>query len=92
MADCQITRIRKPDRFSPHEHITHVGGPTWVLTREQAIQCILSATDTFYVVDAITGKRSNVAVVAATPERIVHLRTHADGLWNDNLLSLPEIA
>jgi hypothetical protein len=27
MADYQIDCINKPDRLSPHEHITHVGGP-----------------------------------------------------------------
>ena len=30
MADVQITCVNKPDRMSPHEHITHVGNPGWL--------------------------------------------------------------
>ncbi len=28
MADYRIDCVNKPDRLSPHEHITNVGGPT----------------------------------------------------------------
>lgn len=33
-----------------------------------------------------TSSRSQVGVVDATPR---YLRTHANGIWNDNLLALP---
>jgi Protein of unknown function (DUF3892) len=88
MADCQITCIVKQHPQSSHEHITHVGNPpTWVWTREQVISSIDAKTNTFYVVDPRNGKRSDVAVVR--PVGLApYLRTHADGDWNDNLLSL----
>jgi len=39
------------------------------------------------VLDPYTGKRSNVGVVYPA-ERAPFVQTHADGDWNDNLLSL----
>lgn len=89
MAHCRITCITKPDRFSKHEHITHVGNPSagWKITREHAILNIESGKDTFYVEDDKTGKKSEVGVVRESG-KLPYLKTHADGYWNDNLLSL----
>ncbi len=89
MADAQVTCITKPDRFSPHEHITHLGGATWKWTREQVIASIEDKTNTFYVLDPFTGKRSNVGVVRR-PGMAPFVQTHADGDWNNNLLSLDQ--
>ena len=88
MADCQITCIVKPNVNSPHEHITHVGNPTdgWKWTREAVIASIDAKTNTFYVQNS-SGKRADVGVVRESG-KIPYLRTHADGYWNDNLLSL----
>ena len=89
MADCRITHIRKRDRMSRHEHITHVGNPpTWFWPRENVIANINKETDTFYVYE--NGRRSNVGVVNPTDGRSPFLQTFADGYWNDNLLALPE--
>jgi hypothetical protein len=89
MADIQVSYITKPRPQSSHEHITHLGNPTtgWKWAREQVIQSIESRTNTFFVVDPKTGKRSDVGVVR-TPGKAPYVRTHADGVWNDNLLSL----
>jgi hypothetical protein len=89
MADCQITCITKPHPQSSHEHITHVGNPTagWKWTREAVIASIDAGTNTFYVLDPNTGKRADVAVVRPTG-RNAYLQSHADGDWNNNLLSL----
>lgn len=93
MADVQVRCIVKPHPQSPHEHITHVGNqyanPPWKWTREQVIVSIDAGTNTFFVLDPRTGKRSNVAVVRESG-RAPYLRTHADGDWNNNLLSLPQ--
>ena len=91
MADAQITCIRKPHPQSPHEHITHVGNPQggWEWTREQVIASIDAGTNTFYVRDPRTGLRSDVGVIRPAG-RAAYLRTHADGDWNDNLLSLDQ--
>jgi hypothetical protein len=91
MADYRIANIRKPDRFSTHEHITHVGNirtADWIETREAVIQYIENKTHTFFVSE--NGKRSEVAVVYPTDGRLPFLRSHADGYWNDNLLALPQ--
>lgn len=90
MADCRITHIRKKDRMSAHEHITHVGNldSPWIWTREAVIASINAKTNSFYVQEK--GKRSEVGVVNPGNGRSPYLRTHADGYWNDNLLSLPE--
>jgi len=89
MADCQITCIVKPHPLSPHEHITHVGNPSagWIWTREQVVASIDGKTNTFYVLDPVTRKRANVGVVRQHG-KAPFLQTHADGDWNNNLLSL----
>jgi hypothetical protein len=93
MADVVVTCINKPDRDSPHEHITHLGNCTanqpWKWTREAVIASIEAGTNTFYTVDPITGKRVNI-YVAKVPGRNPWLQTYADGVWTNNLLSLPE--
>jgi hypothetical protein len=40
MSEYQITCVTKPDRFSTHEHITHIGNTAakWKLTRQSAKQ------------------------------------------------------
>ena len=91
MADCRITHIRKPNRQSTHEHITHVGNidsGNRIWPRADVIESIKSGSNTFYVFEG--GKRSEVGVVSPDDGRSPFLRTHADGYWNDNLLSLPE--
>lgn len=88
MADSRITHVRKANRLSSHEHITHVGNsPAWTWTRENVIASINAKENTFFVLT--DGNRSNVGVVNESG-KASYLRTHADGKWNDNLLSLPE--
>jgi Protein of unknown function (DUF3892) len=91
MADVQVTCIDKPHPLSAHEHITHVGNPRvgWKWTREDVIRSIVAKTNTFFVIDPYTGKRSDVGVVRPVG-RAPYVRTHADGDWNDNLLSLSQ--
>ena len=91
MADVKVTCITKPHPQSPHEHITHLGNPTvgWKWTREEVIGSIDAGTNTFFVIDSNTGKRSDVGVVRVGG-RDPYLRTHADGDWNNNLLSLDQ--
>ena len=87
--DVQVTCITKPHPQSPHEHITHLGNPKagWKWTREDVIRSIDARTNTFFVIDPYTGKRSDVGVVRPAG-RPPYLRTYADGDWNDNLLAL----
>ncbi len=91
MADVQVTCISKPHPESPHEHITHLGNPRpgWVWPRERVIASIYARTNTFFVLDPRTGKRADVGVVRVAGHA-PYLRTHADGYWNDNLLSLSQ--
>jgi hypothetical protein len=89
MADVKVTCITKPHPQSPHEHITRLGNPAlgWKWTREDVIRSIDAGTNTFFVLDPNNGKRSEVGVIRPTG-RDPYVRTHADGDWNDNLLSL----
>lgn len=89
MADCRVTCINLSGG-SLHEHITHIGNSTvpWKLTVPDAINRINNAIDSFYVIDPTTGKRADVKVVNPANGR-PYLRTYADGVWRDNLLSLP---
>lgn len=88
MADVRVTCVNKQPRFNPHEGITHLGGNGWRWTRQQVIDSIKAGTNTFYTLEG--GKRAEVGIVNGTNGP--YLRTHADGQWNDNLLSLMECA
>jgi len=89
VTNVRVTCITKPHPQSPHEHITHLGNPQagWKWTRDDVIRSIEAGSNTFFVLDFYTGKRSDVGVVRPTG-RAPYLRTHADGDRNDNLLSL----
>ncbi len=84
MADIQVTCVNKPDRNSPHEHITHLGGRTWRKTVQDVITSIENHTDTFYTDDG--RKRANVQVRERNGKKYV--QTQADGSWTNNLLEL----
>lgn len=93
----QVTCITKPNRLSPHEHITHIGNREvgWCLTRDEAIRRIDGALvngeqEKFYTVDGITGRKIYLGVVRGDGNKTPYLRTQADGKWNDNLLALYE--
>jgi len=88
MPEHRVTFITLSSGGSRHEHITHIGGAGWKITKEDAISRIEGKTDSFYVYDDRAQKRANVGVVREAG-RAPFLRTHADGYWNDNLLSLP---
>ena len=89
MTDCNVTCITKLHPSSPHEHITHLGNPSagWTWTREKVIESIDAKTNTFYVTDPKSGKRADIGVVRPAG-RTPYVRTYADGVWTDNLLSL----
>jgi hypothetical protein len=88
MADVQITCINKQPRSNPHEGITHLGGTGWKWTRQQVIDSIRSKVNPNTFFTQVNGKRANVGVVDGPNGPYV--RTYADGMWNDNLLALPE--
>jgi len=88
VADAQIKCITKSDPNGGHEHIVAVGGNDWYWTKEQVIESIDAKTNTFHVRDPRTGKVAYVGVVRVSGHA-AYIRTHADGIWTDNLLSLP---
>lgn len=90
-ADVRIQCINKRDRQSPHERISDVGGVgadgrRWTLTEDQAITGIKDGTYSFYV--NVDNKR--VDVIVAVHEGREYLKTKADGVIPNNLLSLSE--
>lgn len=88
----EVLCVNKSDRYNPHERITHIGGKNseverWRLTQEAAIEGIESGKWSFYVRKA--GQTVDV-VVAKSQYGHKYLKTVADGVQPDNLLSLPE--
>lgn len=88
MRSHQIIAIRKPNRDSTHEHITHVKYDGYIYPREHVIKLIEAKTDSFYVMTGFN--HSYVGVVRPERPRLPFLRTYADSKWNDNLLALPQ--
>jgi hypothetical protein len=87
MADVRITCILKSIPNGGHEHITHAGNSAGTWPVELIINNIDRGVDTFYVYDDQARKRADVGVVREAGKR-PYLRTHADGYYNNNLLSL----
>jgi hypothetical protein len=87
MTDHQIVAVRKPDRNSPVEHITHVQYDGVIKTREYVISLIENKTDRFYTNVAGTG--AWIEVVSPGNGRSKYIRSVPDGTKKDNLLSLP---
>lgn len=88
----QILCVNKSDRYNPHERITHIGGKNangtrWRITQEEAITGIESGKWSFYV---SRGGRTVDVIVAKSQYGHKYLKTVADGVQPDNLLSLPE--
>ena len=65
MADCLVTCVSKPDRFSQHSRIGRVGNPSasWIWTIDQVIESIEGKTNTFYTLDPTRNKRADIGVV-----------------------------
>lgn len=87
----QIMCINKTNRKDPHERIQGVGGlekddTPWYITLDRAIEGIEEGTWRFYT--NVEGEA--VWVIIATHNGHKYLKTEADGLQPNNLLSLPE--
>jgi hypothetical protein len=95
MADYQIDCVNKPDRYSAHEHITHVGGPRpdgggrWKDTVPNVVAFIENKQHRFYTKVGNASAWVGVRISAAGNK---YLQTHADSIWKDNLLALQECA
>jgi hypothetical protein len=92
MTDYRIDCVNKPDRNSPHERITHVGGANpaggrWKDTVANIVAFIESKHHRFYTSE--DGSSAWVGVRTSTAGN-KFLQTYADGVWRDNLLALPE--
>lgn len=70
---------------STHEHITHLGHDSQTWTVASVVKSIENGEHTFYTFEA--SKRADIYVRQGTSKKYV--QTKADGVWQNNLLSLP---
>ena len=87
----EINCIRKTDRSDPHERIHGVGGGSangtkWYLPINDAISGVESGKWKFYTSQG--GKPAWVVIGSHNGHK--YLKTEADGIYPNNLLSLPE--
>jgi hypothetical protein len=80
--------VTKPDRFSPHERITAMGGHGWYWPVEDVIHSIETSTNTFYT--SVNGQVAYVGIRVNPLSGRKYVQTHSDGYWNNNLLALSE--
>ena len=88
MSDVQVTCVSKPDRTSPHEHITHLGGASWYWKVEDVIYSIECRTNSFFTY--VDGVRADVNVRSNPRTTRKYVQTSSDGVWINNLLALYE--
>ncbi len=91
MNEFEVNCVTKPNRYSTHDHITHIGNNTqnWCMTRETAIARIEAKTEAYFTLDRVSGKKAYIGVVREAG-KVPYLRTYADGKWNNNLLEQAE--
>jgi hypothetical protein len=88
----QVRCINKHPRHDAYKRIDNIGGVNgdgtrWKLTEEKAIDGIKAGTWTFFV--SVNGNAVDV-VIAKSAYGNEYLKTEADGVEPNNLLSLPE--
>ena len=91
MADVEVTCVTKPHPESPHEHITELGNPAagWKWPCKRVVASIDAGTNTFFALDPLTRKRSNLEVVREEGKS-PYVRTRSDGAWDKILLTLDD--
>ena len=82
----QITCITKPGFYDDHEHITHVGGLGFYITREACAANIDAGRESSFV--RVGQDRADVTTYVRNGAK--YIRTKADRTNRDNLLSLPQ--
>ncbi len=90
-ADVRVSCINKRQHQNPHERIQNIGGINpdgrrWKITEQEAINGIKAGTWRFYV----NVQNKGVWVIIAIHLGREYLKTEADGVTPNNLLSLPE--
>ena len=88
----QVKCVNKPDRPSPQQRITHIGGDWGTqgnrikVTEDNAIRHIEQGIYTYHV--KVGSRDVNVYISSHNGRK--YLRTVSDDITTDNLLNLPE--
>ncbi len=84
----EIIQIHMSPGGTGHEHIERLkwrnGTKSGEGTRQAIVDWLRSASNTAFVANGV--RQAEVGIVEARPP---YLRTHADGVWTNNLLALP---
>lgn len=83
MADVQIKYVNKSGNH--HEHITQLGNDQGTWKVDDVVRWIDDKEHTFFTQEA--GRRADIEVRQGTRRKYV--QTHADQVWQNNLLALP---
>lgn len=87
----EITCIVKPDPQSPHERILRVGGAGFDFSLPEAVAMASRGDWQFFVKGpGLIGMEVDVFVNDTRPGVAPFLQTRSDGIWSNNLLSLPQ--
>jgi hypothetical protein len=89
--EAKITCVAKTDRLEPHDRIRSLGGghhPYWEISHERAIDLLEHDRCRFYTCNR-EGARLYLVVVTS-PDGHKYVKTVADSVQPEHLLTLPE--
>ena len=84
MASIEISCTNKLQTLNDHMGITHLGGGGQRWKKEQIVFALNEKSDNYFIV--VNNRRSELSLYLQGYG--VHVRAHADGLWNNDLLTL----
>ena len=85
MADIQILCVERQPNLASYSAITRLSGQGGAFSKNEVVEAIKQQAHNYFIV--VDGHQSQLGLWQQGGG--THLRSHAHGVWNDDLLKLP---